>query len=75
MDLLAEFLRLRSPRRVGSYLPKVFYWSAILLPLIYLPLLVSRIETTQELVVFLVLVGLHIVALIGGRSYRRTTSR
>lgn len=75
MDLLAEFLRLRSPRRVGSYLPMVFYWSAILLPLLYLPLLVTRIETTQELSLFLMLVGLHIVALVGGRSYQRTTGR
>ncbi len=50
---------------------RVMYWSAILLPVVYIPLLLMRLHTTEELLLFLVLFGLHVVALIGGRSYRR----
>lgn len=46
------------------------YWSAILLPVLYIPILLTRLHTTEELLLFLGLFGLHVVALIGGRSYR-----
>lgn len=57
-----------------SVFVRVMYWSAILLPVIYIPLLLTRLHTTEELLLFLVLFGLHVVALIGGRSYRRDAS-
>jgi 4-amino-4-deoxy-L-arabinose transferase-like glycosyltransferase len=54
-----------------SAIVRAMYWSAILLPVIYIPLLLTRLHTTDELLLFLVLFGLHIVTLIGGRSHRR----
>lgn len=50
----------------------LLFWSAIFLPLGYLALLVTRVHSSENLVLFLVLVGLHIVALIGGHPYHRS---
>jgi hypothetical protein len=49
------------------------YWSAVLLPVIYIPLLLTRLHTTQDLLLFLALFGLHVIALFGGRTHRRET--
>ena len=46
------------------------FWSAIALPALYLPLIVTGLDTTSELITFLGLLGLHLVALVLGRSYR-----
>lgn len=46
------------------------FWSAIALPALYLPLLLTGLATATDLVLFLSLFGLHLVALVGGRSYR-----
>lgn len=48
------------------------FWSAIALPALYLPLLVTGLDGTSELLSFLALLGLHLVALVIGRSYRTT---
>lgn len=47
------------------------FWSAIALPALYLPLLLTGLSTVPDLVLFLSLFGLHLVALVGGQSYRR----
>jgi hypothetical protein len=49
------------------------FWLAIVLPALYLPLLVAGIQSTDGLVTFLGLLGLHLVALVGGRRYRTAT--
>lgn len=57
---------------VGSLsepLSAVAFWSAIALPLLYVPLLAAGLATTQDLLLFLCLFGLHVIALLGGRSY------
>lgn len=57
---------------VGSLsepLSAVAFWSAIALPLLYVPLLAAGLGTTQDLLLFLGLFVLHVIALIGGRSY------
>ena len=51
------------------------FWGAIALPSVYLPLLVFGIDSTEGLTTFLLLFGLHLVALFGGRRYRRATGR
>lgn len=56
-------------RTIKAPLSRVAFYSAIALPALYLPLLVTGIETTNGLVLFLALLGLHIGTLIGGRSY------
>ena len=62
------------PRRIGQTLAAPLellgFWSAIALPALYLPLLLTGLDTTSELVTFLGLLGLHLVALVVGRSYR-----
>lgn len=50
-------------------LSAVAFWSAVALPLLYVPLLVAGLSTSQDLLLFLGLFGLHLVALFGGRSH------
>lgn len=45
------------------------YWLAVGLPLVYLVLLVTGIDNHTELGLFLGLLGVHGIALIGGRNY------
>lgn len=45
------------------------FWSAITLPLLYLPLFASGIETTTGLMIFLALFGMHLLALVGGHGH------
>lgn len=46
------------------------FWGAIALPVGYVPLFVSGINTPSDLGVFLGLFAIHILALIGGRHYQ-----
>jgi len=66
----------RKSRPLVSELSKplsaVAFWSAIALPLLYLPLLGAGLRTTQDLLLFMGLFALHLVALVGGRSYGTT---
>lgn len=60
------------PRRsLAAPVSALAFWSAIALPALYLPLLITGLSTVPDLVLFLGLFGLHLVALVGGRSYRR----
>ena len=45
------------------------FWVAIALPAVYLPLLFAGIERAEGLLLFLALLGLHVLALVGGRAY------
>lgn len=51
------------------------FWGAITLPSVYLPLLVFGVGSTDGLATFLLLFGLHLVALFGGRRYRQAAGR
>jgi len=55
-----------------SALAALAFWIAIALPALYLPLLFAGIESTDGLLAFLGLLGLHVVTLVGGRRYRST---
>lgn len=48
----------------------VSFWSAIVLPFLYIPLLVVGLDTVTRSVVFLGLLSLNIVALLSSHSYR-----
>lgn len=50
-------------------LSAVAFWSAIALPLLYVPLLAAGLGTVQDLLLFLGLFALHLVALFAGRSH------
>lgn len=48
------------------------FWSAIALPFLYLPLLVSGLGSSAQFTAFLGLLALHVVAIVGGHQYNRT---
>lgn len=58
-------------RSLATPVSALSFWLAIALPAIYLPLLFTGLSTVPDLVTFLGLFGFHLVALVGGRSYRR----
>lgn len=55
---------------VRGQLVRLSFWSAVFLPVLYVPLFLSGAGTPQELVLWLI--GAHVVALIGGRTYHTT---
>jgi len=57
------------PGRAAASLSALAFWVAVVLPVFYLSLLVAGIETTGGLALFLGLLGLHLLALVGGRGY------
>lgn len=65
----------RAGRRVALRLRRalgaVAFWSGIVLPLGYLPLMARGIETLSGFGLVLGLIGLHLVALIVGRHHPR----
>lgn len=48
----------------------VAFWAAVAMPFVYLPLLITGIETTSEAIALLALIALHVAALVVGRRYR-----
>lgn len=48
----------------------VAFWTAIALPFLYVPLLLTRLETWGEVVVFIGLFVLNVVALVAGHRYK-----
>lgn len=47
----------------------VGFWSAVALPFLYLPLLVSGVETADGVVAVTVLIALNVVAVVIGRGH------
>lgn len=47
------------------------FWLAVLLPLGYLPLLVTGIESASAALTFVALVAVNVCALVVGQPYRR----
>jgi len=48
----------------------VSFWSAIALPFLYLPLLLSGISTQGELLTFIGLLALNVAALLAGHGHK-----
>lgn len=46
------------------------FWAAVAMPFVYLPLLITGIDTTSEGIALIALIALHVLALIVGRRYR-----
>lgn len=61
--------------RIEVPVAAIAYWAAIGLPVGYLALLATGIDSGTELGLFLGLFGVHVAALIGGRNYEPGTSR
>lgn len=60
------------PRWIGDRFRALAFWTAIVLPVLYFPLLVVGIDDAEGLIVFLGLFGLHVLTLTAGRSYPGT---
>ncbi|MDY6818899.1 MAG: hypothetical protein SVG88_09570 [Halobacteriales archaeon] len=61
----------RSKRSVMQPISALGFWSAIALPALYLPLLVTGLDSVDDLLVFLGLFAIHLVSLYVGRTHRR----
>jgi hypothetical protein len=48
------------------------FWTAIGLPFLYIPLLAIGLENRHDLLLFLALLVVHVLALFAGRSHRRS---
>lgn len=48
----------------------VAFWAAVAMPFVYLPLLITGIETASEGIALVALIAIHVVALVVGRRYR-----
>lgn len=67
---LEELPALSSPEWLSQPLTGLAFWTAIALPFLYLPLLVTGLETQRMTAAFLVLLGLNVVTLVLGHPYR-----
>jgi len=45
------------------------FWSAVVLPFLYVPLFLSGLETANTLYACFALIGLHVLTLVVGRGY------
>lgn len=63
----------RATDATRGLLSALAFWSAIALPVFYLPFFVIGIETFDRLGLFVSLFGLHMMALIGGRRRHTDT--
>ncbi|MFT4957703.1 MAG: hypothetical protein ACI9EZ_001018 [Halobacteriales archaeon] len=59
----------RAWRSLKGFAQGFAFWSAIGLPFIAVPLLLSGLGTTEETMAFLALLIGNVLALIGGRGY------
>lgn len=57
-------------KRLVNPVAAISFWVAITLPVVYLSLLISGIDSRSGLALFIGLVGLHVLALIGGRDHQ-----
>lgn len=57
------------PQSLVTPVRVVCFWAAVLLPLFYLPLVLTGMETIPEAAAFLVLLVLNVAALVGGHRY------
>lgn len=56
-------------QRFRAALQALFFWSGIVLPLFYLPLILLGPDTTRETVAVLILLGIHVLSLVSSHSY------
>lgn len=56
---------------VAASVRKLGFWSAIVLPIVYVPILAGGLSTSVDAASFLGLLALNLAALYAGRAYRR----
>lgn len=70
-DTLARWLRLlsRYPRGVLTWVQGIAFWTAVVIPAVYIPLLLRGLSTTADAVTLAQLLGINAVALVVGHGY------
>ncbi|MFB6361229.1 MAG: hypothetical protein ABEH59_07885 [Halobacteriales archaeon] len=61
--------------RVEAIVSAFAYWLTVGLPIVYISLLASGIDSASGLGLFLGLLALHLLALFGGRNYDPVSGR
>jgi hypothetical protein len=56
-------------QRLRGSLQALLFWSGVVLPVFYLPLILTGPDTTRKTVVLLGLLGLHVLSLVSSHSY------
>ena len=56
---------------VAASVRKLGFWSAIFLPIVYVPVLARGLSTSVDAALFLGVLALNLAALYVGRAYRR----
>ena len=56
---------------LAASVQKLGFWSAIVLPIVYVPVLARGLSTSVDAALFLGLLALNLAALYVGRAYRR----
>jgi hypothetical protein len=64
-----RFLDRFRPRSLIAGAQRVGFWSAVSLPFLHLPLLLSGIDTSVEVVVYLSLLAVNVLALLVGHAH------
>lgn len=64
----AEVVR-SATRRFAAVVRRLAFWTAIVLPVLYLPPLIAGPATTAELSLLGGLIGLHVAAIVVGHDY------
>ncbi|MFP4628137.1 MAG: hypothetical protein ACLFMX_04020 [Halobacteriales archaeon] len=59
-------------RRMRAAIRAAAFWSAVVLPVLHLPLLAAGLRTRAEVVVFVALLGLNLLAVYVGHGHRPT---
>ncbi|PSQ18617.1 hypothetical protein BRD00_04850 [Halobacteriales archaeon QS_8_69_26] len=57
-------------RRFAVFVRGLAFWTAVVLPVLYLPPLLAGPASTTELTVLSALIGVHVAAIIVGHNYR-----
>lgn len=55
----------------GSLVTATGFWLGALLPVLYVPVILTGLDSRGSVSVFLVLFALHVVALVVGHEHRR----
>lgn len=61
----------RLRERLVGQVEAAFFWAAVVLPFLHLPLLLTGLETSSEAVTFTALLALNFVALVVGHRHQR----
>ena len=68
LDTPVESVRATALRTAAAHVRFVGFWAAVALPFLYVPLLWQGLES-NEVTVFVGLLGLHLLALVVGHNY------